>query len=233
MMDIRTKHVNFKSDKDDPVQLEGELTVGQDGVVQIEARETATNAVERLFTVLLEWFIEAGAPNYVEQYVQHGVHGAFRILVQKDGGETPAQQNVRLRAQLAAAEARLTACAACKGTGVDESGVCHCGQPMDGHSLYDNHSAVEMTRPCEECTARLRLRAEKSEAALAAMTERCEKAEADTRRLNYIIEADDWLQDWVWDLASMNWSDDECTVDNMRRFIDGEIDAAMKEEKGV
>lgn len=31
----------------------------------------------------------------------------------------------------------------------ERSGVCHCGASMDGHSLYDNHSAVEMARPTE------------------------------------------------------------------------------------
>jgi hypothetical protein len=40
-------------------------------------------------------------------------------------------------------------CAVCGGSGTESSGVCYCGSNIEGHSLYDNHSAVEMTRPCE------------------------------------------------------------------------------------
>ncbi len=43
-------------------------------------------------------------------------------------------------------------CEECGGVGTEFSGVCHCGAEMEGHSLYDNYSAVEMTRPCEKCT---------------------------------------------------------------------------------
>lgn len=43
-------------------------------------------------------------------------------------------------------------CGACDDTGIEHSGVCHCGASMDGHSFYDNHSATEMTRPCESCS---------------------------------------------------------------------------------
>lgn len=42
-------------------------------------------------------------------------------------------------------------CVLCNGTGEERSGVCHCGAEMEGHSLYDNHSATEMTRPCPNC----------------------------------------------------------------------------------
>lgn len=42
-------------------------------------------------------------------------------------------------------------CPDCRGTGIEHSGVCHCGASMEGHSLYDNHTATEMTRPCETC----------------------------------------------------------------------------------
>lgn len=46
---------------------------------------------------------------------------------------------------------KIMTCADCEGTGEEKSGACHCGAPMKGHSLYDNHSAVEMTRTCETC----------------------------------------------------------------------------------
>ena len=39
-------------------------------------------------------------------------------------------------------------CTICNKTGVEMSGVCHCGAEMEGHSVYDDHSATEMTRPC-------------------------------------------------------------------------------------
>jgi hypothetical protein len=40
-------------------------------------------------------------------------------------------------------------CPICDGTGIERSGVCYCGADMDGHSLFDNHCATEMTRQCE------------------------------------------------------------------------------------
>jgi len=46
---------------------------------------------------------------------------------------------------------RKKRCETCGGTGTEESGVCHCGASMEGHSLYDNHMATEMTRQCEKC----------------------------------------------------------------------------------
>lgn len=49
-----------------------------------------------------------------------------------------------------------TDCPLCHGTGEESSGVCHCGAEMEGHSLYDNHSATEMTRPCE-CLSKAKL----------------------------------------------------------------------------
>lgn len=44
-------------------------------------------------------------------------------------------------------------CPTCGGTGIEYSGVCHCGAEMDGHSIYDNHTATEMYRPCPDCLA--------------------------------------------------------------------------------
>lgn len=46
-------------------------------------------------------------------------------------------------------------CTVCHGTGIERSGVCHCGAEMDGHSVYDNHGALEMVRPCEFCTTHI------------------------------------------------------------------------------
>lgn len=48
---------------------------------------------------------------------------------------------------------RLT-CKTCKGTGVERSGVCHCGVSMDDDGLFahDGHCAVEMTRACVDCS---------------------------------------------------------------------------------
>lgn len=67
-------------------------------------------------------------------------------------GEDVGQIAAETKAALVAAIARRPAlCPACNGTGEERSGVCHCGASIDGHSLYDNHSAVEMTRPCEAC----------------------------------------------------------------------------------
>ncbi len=40
-------------------------------------------------------------------------------------------------------------CSTCAGTGFEKSGVCHCGEYMDGY--HDNHSPVEMARKCEDC----------------------------------------------------------------------------------
>lgn len=46
----------------------------------------------------------------------------------------------------------VNTCPVCGGSGEELSGVCHCGTSMEGHSLYDNHSATEMVRPCPECS---------------------------------------------------------------------------------
>lgn len=46
----------------------------------------------------------------------------------------------------------VPSCMDCDSTGVEKSGVCHCGDSMDGHSIYSNHDPVEMTRPCQSCT---------------------------------------------------------------------------------
>jgi len=43
------------------------------------------------------------------------------------------------------------ACMACGATGEERSGVCHCGTSLNLHSVYENHTAVEMTRTCEIC----------------------------------------------------------------------------------
>ena len=40
-------------------------------------------------------------------------------------------------------------CQECKGTGTFESGVCHCGEPMEGY--HDDHSPVEMIGDCPYC----------------------------------------------------------------------------------
>jgi hypothetical protein len=42
-------------------------------------------------------------------------------------------------------------CADCNNTGIFESGICHCGEEMEGHSVWDNHPATEMTGPCPWC----------------------------------------------------------------------------------
>ena len=43
------------------------------------------------------------------------------------------------------------ACMDCGGTGEERSGACHCGTSLNLHSVYENHTAVEMTRTCEAC----------------------------------------------------------------------------------
>lgn len=44
-------------------------------------------------------------------------------------------------------------CPDCDGTGIEHSGVCHCGEEMsaDGPFAHSGHGATEMTRPCESC----------------------------------------------------------------------------------
>jgi hypothetical protein len=78
-------------------------------------------------------------------------HSDFRYLSQND---IEAIGSILL----AAAEAREAGekCGDCGGTGIERSGVCHCGQSMDGHSAYDNHGVLEMERACESCTAALK-----------------------------------------------------------------------------
>lgn len=54
-----------------------------------------------------------------------------------------APDNTRIRKALA------EPCETCAGIGEERSGVCHCGESMEGY--HDNHSAVEMVRRCESC----------------------------------------------------------------------------------
>ncbi len=42
-------------------------------------------------------------------------------------------------------------CPTCDGSGEERSGVCHCGQSMEGPNQCDNHSSVEMVRECVAC----------------------------------------------------------------------------------
>lgn len=50
-------------------------------------------------------FDEAGATNYVEYTVCSEEYGPMRVCIQRLDGETPAMQNVRLRARIAELEA--------------------------------------------------------------------------------------------------------------------------------
>jgi len=59
----------------------------------------------------------------------------------------------RITALLAKLSLFFFGCPECGGTGIEYSGCCHCGISMEGHSDWDNHSALEMTRPCQTCTA--------------------------------------------------------------------------------
>ncbi len=47
----------------------------------------------------------------------------------------------------------MSTCSVCGGTGVESSGVCHCGEEMDSKGIFahSGHTPVEMTRPCEAC----------------------------------------------------------------------------------
>jgi cell division protein FtsB len=52
-------------------------------------------------------FEGAGAMNYVEYTVYSETHGPMSVLIQRQEGETPAQQNVVLRKRIAALEAEI------------------------------------------------------------------------------------------------------------------------------
>lgn len=47
------------------------------------------------------------------------------------------------------------ACRTCSGTGVEHSGVCHCGEYMDadGPFAHSGHCKTEMSRPCPDCSS--------------------------------------------------------------------------------
>jgi len=49
-------------------------------------------------------------------------------------------------------------CKTCNGTGIELSGVCHCGEEMDatGPFAHSGHSPVEMERSCVDCTAQVK-----------------------------------------------------------------------------
>ncbi len=121
-------------------------------------------------------------------------------------------------------------CKTCLGTGQELSDVCHCGAGMGDY--HDNHSPVEMTSPCPDCTKSLE--------------QRLSAAEADTARLN-------WLESRRLALNSYNGTDygwkfsashnvtrlfvrDVNTIDlndaePLRGNIRAAIDAARKEGK--
>jgi hypothetical protein len=54
---------------------------------------------------IAQMFDEAGATNYVEYAVCSEKYGPMRVCIQRLEGETPAMQNVRLRARIAELEA--------------------------------------------------------------------------------------------------------------------------------
>lgn len=96
-MKITSGRMEF-SDDSGPFPTEGVIEVGPNGAdVQFTV---PTGAMNEFMLALVEWFIGMGGINYVEQQVISREHGAFTILVQKQGGETPAVQNVRLKREL-------------------------------------------------------------------------------------------------------------------------------------
>ncbi len=89
---------------DDPTEFKAEIEVGPGGA---EITATAKDGLIRaMFESLLESFKAHGGENYVEYCVKSGGE-AFRILLQRDKGETPAQQNTRLRAEIASLTQQL------------------------------------------------------------------------------------------------------------------------------
>lgn len=59
--------------------------------------------------------------------------------------------NVAMRVQMIIGE--LGKCAACNGSGVVGSGICHCGDDMDRHDMHSGHGPVEAPYQCHICHA--------------------------------------------------------------------------------
>ena len=54
-------------------------------------------------------------------------------------------------------------CPTCGGTGVEKSGVCHCGESMDSKDsmfAHSGHTPVETERPCPDCSTQNKTREE-------------------------------------------------------------------------
>ena len=105
-MKLKSGRVEFTDDSG-PFPTDGVIEVGPRGT---EVQFTVPSGVMNEFMLsLVEWFIGMGGVNYVEQQVISREHGAFTILVQKQGAETPAAQNVRLRQEIEQLKAELAA----------------------------------------------------------------------------------------------------------------------------
>jgi len=99
-MKLTSGKVSF-TDDEGPFPTEGTIEVGPNST---EITMSIPREMMNTFMIgLVEWFIANGGENYIEQHLHSAEHGAFTVLVQKYRAETPAQQNTRLRAELAAA----------------------------------------------------------------------------------------------------------------------------------
>jgi hypothetical protein len=88
---------------DERVALESMSFTPEDGL-NIRARHPAFAAVA---DAMAEAFEELGATNYLELTLRSAKLGNMTLRLQRADGETPAQQNEKLRQRIAELEARL------------------------------------------------------------------------------------------------------------------------------
>jgi hypothetical protein len=101
---ITSGRMEFEDDSG-PFPTKGHMDVTPNG---IEAQFEMPKEPMQVFMVeLTRYFESLGAVNYLEQHIRSSGGPAYTILIQKEGGETPAAQNQRYRARIAELEAEL------------------------------------------------------------------------------------------------------------------------------
>jgi hypothetical protein len=85
------------------------MDVNEDGY-RVKATFSSSEITRALTDEAAAILAAANAPNYVElTFVSPATYQAHRLIVQNLMGETPAEQNTRLRAEIAALQARISA----------------------------------------------------------------------------------------------------------------------------
>jgi hypothetical protein len=104
----RARHITAHAVARHGVRLTSATMTTNDDGCQVKATFSSAKITRALTDEAAAILASANAPNYVEMtFVSPATYQAHRLIVQNVMGETPAEQNTRLRAEIAALQARL------------------------------------------------------------------------------------------------------------------------------